>query len=733
MSNPPNPLSQYHTYSYHHILLACDSTDTAEALQKSNELVTFRRDSTQVNTTTDPFGKYKPRTFQNVGKYSIVINGMEDSDLVIDKVKWSSVTAASAGSNGVDRFSTMTVEGEMYIEEPRGVKFMNIMAEVADKLGSDPNGIVFALKTIFIGHVSPSAAFTLNSNQASTINFARTNDIFDPITNVRAMLFFMYDITGEFTIQGGKYKIGFAGLNNGATKQKHIMRAAQQISVNFNGLTLADGLKKLQARINEQYDEYFEGIRKKVENTNAGAGRKLKFNGRKVTYIIEVEQPYGIVTRRTENGLPIYKGDSEYKIDDFAIQNTDKGKKDEAGTINFGDTLSVEQAIMKVVNHCSKIKEDAVYSENKEINKKTKWVPKVVSTIKSNSNEFKVIYKLRRVLEARSNVIGAVLNRTNDSTNNLTNDIERNLLTLDYFYTGKNTDILDFDIKMEMGLAFFQTLVTTETLPKETDAPKGKGPYQKESSLGVYSVKTKVDEKQGENNKEGHPPIRPRTPIFFSTKFNDRLTKNSKDPALSTKFQQLLNRHAALENLAAKVVIHGNPGLLNSNNKQPSEVSEHEDRTQTKSNVFSDPFPFWETTPAIVKLNIKMPSDREDTDFSLPFWYQGFYYCYAIEHLFESGTFTQALTMVSLPISNPKKDERADSKASNQEEETETNKVAANSDQSIGTQGKGASANESDTASGESGSKSPADANPENMRASDYLKIYFKDQIVPKC
>ena len=43
MSQPENPLAQYYTYAYHHILMACDTTEVAEALQNANEFVTFLR------------------------------------------------------------------------------------------------------------------------------------------------------------------------------------------------------------------------------------------------------------------------------------------------------------------------------------------------------------------------------------------------------------------------------------------------------------------------------------------------------------------------------------------------------------------------------------------------------------------------------------------------------------------------------------------------------------------
>jgi len=743
MSNPPNPLSQYHTYSYHHILLACSTTKVAEALHKSNELVTFRRDATQKNTDTDPFGKYNAREVGD-GRYIIVINGMEDADLIITDLKWKSVTAASAGSNGVDRFSTMTLDGSMVIDEPRGVKFMNIMTEVANRLRSDPNGIIFMIKTIFIGHTSSSVAYSLNQSQAETITSARTGDVYDPITNVRPSLFFLTDITGQFRIEGGRYNIGLIGVSNGASKQKHLMRAAQQISINFNdtvpgceGRTLSGGLCRLQNAINRDYDQYFEKIKKEVESEVDSKGNKLKFNGKKVQYIIKAEYPYAIAPN---NGISLAqqkRAVSSYVITDFKPQNTDKGKKDEAGSISFGDTRSIEQAIMKIVNRCSKIKEEAVFTENNTIGEEAKWVPKVVSTVETTETTYKVIFKLRRVLEARSNIIATVAKRTDDNINSLSEDVRRNVFTLDYIYTGKNTDILDFDIKMDFGLAFFQTLISTETIPSQQNAAKGQPPTQVEASNDAKSP-TITGQKDNPSSDSSHPPLRAKTPIFYSTKFDDKTNKNTLNPLLSTKFQSLLNRHAALDNIGAKVKIHGNPGLLNSMSKQPSEVSGQSDRLQTGANVETDPFPFWETTPAIVKLNIKMPTDDQDGDYSLPFWYEGFYYCFQIENEFVSGEFTQTLEMMSLPQREPKTKKPVEKEKTEQEAQVEGNKTATTSAQNTGagTPGAGAGGSGSTTTTTTTTAETqptPADISPETMPASTYLKAFFKDQIIPKC
>lgn len=629
-----NPLTQYYTYSYHHVLIGCDNTEVAEALQDSDELLTFLRTPEQVNTSQNPYGKYEARDYKNLGKYSIIINGMEDAEFVIRKAEWQTVTSSESSSDGMDKFSSMAVEGTIEIDEPRGIKFMNVLSSVANSLGSDPNGLIFLLKTVFIGHPAPGVNF---NNQTGTEK--ESNRSYDPITNIRPIMFVMYDITGEFTVMGGNYEIAFMGVNHGATKQKHLLRSADRISINANdnscaeyegcaNATLAGTLCKLERAVNVIYEAYYNRVLRGILNLKETDDRFRDFKGRKVRYIIEAESPY-------DSG--------DYKVDDFLQQNNDGGTEGEPGIIDLSSSMSVESAIMKIAQRCTKIKEDMVYGDRSGSSVESKYRPVVATTIQSTKDEYRVIYKLRRVLESRTDAIEKVVQRSSDDVNDQDDDIRRNIMEFDYLFTGRNTDIIDFDMRMEYGLVFFQTLVSTDTLTESEGAARSDTP-RNQSANGQTTGSTKITPDKGQF-------LRPNTPIFLSTRFSDKLVKNTVQPKLSTDFQMLLNRHAALENLEAKLVIHGNPGLLNATNKAPSEIANQQNKNETKADLERDPFPYWETTPALIRVNVRMPADGEDQDFSEPFWYEGFYYCWAITHTFDDGMFTQTLEMISLPQS----------------------------------------------------------------------------------
>ena len=663
MSTPINPLSRYRSYAYQQVLIACDTTETAEALAANNQFLDFTRssDADRVSTPSQPYAKYAPYNIAlengRSGHYCIIINGTQDAEFVINSAKWYSTVAADAGGVGNDYF-TYDIGGELEIQEPQGIRFMNVMAEVADQLQSNASGLVFLLKTIFVGHPNPNYE----------------NDAFpDPVTNIRPVLFWIADITGKFTVTGGEYKVEFAGVNHGVTKQKHILHGAKRITIDIakgdsgcEANTLSGALCQLQSQIGTIYDKYYQQVKDEVENTVGPDGKKMVFDGRKVSYVIEAEQPLD---------------GPDYLVTDFKDAATNTGETNKAGIIVLTDEPSVEAAILAIAKRCPKIQEDLVTGDGQDT-KKVRYVPKVATTIESTDTEYRIVYKLRRVIESRDDILTILAQRQNDNLTDLDEKILQNTLELDYMYTGKNTDILDFDIKMELGLTLFQNMTTTENVPSSAETTDG----------GVIQSSTaKAQPIDVAATKSGR--LRTKTPIFLSSRVEEESIRHVRNPKRAVDFQELMNRHAAIENIEAVCKIHGNPGLLNAVNRMPSDIVAIQKDTDTQANKDTniqaeegipenqDVFPYWETIPAIVKINIKMPGAyfggaRNSTDYSEPFWYEGFYYCYAIEQIFDGGEFTQQLHMVSIPRNSPEENQQSEVSQTEQVEQTQTENQA---------------------------------------------------------
>ena len=118
MSNPENFLARFRSYSYHHILIACDNEASASYIRNSNRLSAFRElssqqgiiieDETTTVKTIDRKGEATDADEQTrVGSYVVILNGMVDTAFVIRDVQWFTTTAASTDTH--DRFNSMAV------------------------------------------------------------------------------------------------------------------------------------------------------------------------------------------------------------------------------------------------------------------------------------------------------------------------------------------------------------------------------------------------------------------------------------------------------------------------------------------------------------------------------------------------------------------------------------------------------------------------------------------------
>jgi len=209
-------------------------------------------------------------------------------------------------------------------------------------------------------------------------------------------------------------------------------------------------------------------------------------------------------------------------------------------------------------------------------------------------------------------------------------------LELDHIFTVKNIDIIDFDIRMELGMAFFQVLATAENIPSQKNATDG---TTQDTAPGSGGGRTRLSPTNNPRNN---------TPLFLGSSVADRIIRNVKKPVDTLGFQAMLNRHASIENVQSKITIHGNPQLLNEMSILPSEISAGQIEKPKANQTVN---PKWLSAPTLLKINIRTPVDPNNPDRGYaPFWYEGFYSLYAISNTFDNGQFTQVLDMFTVPV-----------------------------------------------------------------------------------
>lgn len=615
MSRPENPLTQFRSYAYHHILIACDSSSTAEALAFSSEIdinSEFVKNSRKPQEVEIP--PNSTTTNRQLGQYVVLINGMVDAEFMITNAEWDSMVIPK--TNNQMHMTSQALDGKLRVIEPRGARFFNILIQAANDLHTDPTGIVFLLKTVFVGH-----GYNGDSNLAYS----------QPITNIKPLLFYMWNISAAFDQQGGIYEIEFLGLSDGVAKVPQLAAGDGNLTVNLCNKvpSVKNALEQLAANLNERYELYFEEQNEKMKESIINSvtipkdiRTRDKFF-RKVQYSILLDKNYG--------------GDDANKY----LISTSRQAQSSGGTVadpilSFGENPSIESAIKHIMESCPQVGEDAKEKTNGG-DKQDRYIFKVKSTIDSTSEIINVVYHVSKQKVPTTKTIGLIERvlgaKSEEELIAKLRESEYDVIEFDYIYTGKNVDIKAFDIKMEMGMSFFMTMSTTDNLLPLSEQV-------------VQSTSAGKDAPTADS-------FRYLTPLFPQKTMRKTSARGTSNPTAHANFQSLLSKHAATETFDVNLTIVGNPLLLSDTTQLPSEVIKGENLasrvTISGTTNNNSMLKYWSYTPGLVKINIKMPTNKSDEDYSESFWYRGFYAIMSVKNVFDRGEFTQDISLMSIP------------------------------------------------------------------------------------
>jgi hypothetical protein len=582
MSKPPNILSQFATYSYHQFLAVCDSTQTAEALAKPT------RNANAVNLFHHPFGaeKYTARAAGS-GNYVVLIDGTTDAHFQILSSHWTTVINPTEKTpDGVTTGLGTVVDGTIDIYEPNGALFLKRMEEAATTLKTGPTGLSFVLKTIFVGH---------------TTDVEGGQDI---IGNIKPLIFQLWDIKATFDSTGSKYQFGLVGAVGGGARLPQTNQIAAGLTMKIDrGLTVDETLKKLETEIANRYEKEKKVLQKKFDDEGVPIDVEKDF--RKVNYKIILDEKYK-------------KGHYIAGVNEVIRA----ANSQEDPTMQFTNGEGVERMIERVMTSSTAVEKESKPTNPGEVLEERK-IFKVYAVVNSTPDEYTLEYHVKQKtmtttpfdkIDARSGVKG---------------DLE-----FDYIFTGQNTDILDFNMKFEMGLAFFQSLVTSNNVPDNKTARTG---YSSDIGSGKTDF-AKLQDKTGER----------KNPLFLGSTQDIAQYRNVKESVTASSYKSLMQRQAALENVGAILKIRGNPVLLDEMMATRDEI----DQGVSKSGAGKDINPEWINKPTKIKINVKTPvnPDRLADGFE-SFWYDGLYIINEVTNHFKGGSFTQELVLFSVPIS----------------------------------------------------------------------------------
>lgn len=647
MSKPPNRLASYRSYSYYHVLAMCDSSQTADALAESTNLNVWEHATPDTRVPDDrslthDLGKYSPKKIDGAGKYVILINGSTDTAFAINQARWLSSTGASARPG--DRSTSIAVEGSLTISEPKGVAFLDQVVKCCVALGVDSAQVVYVLKTFFIGF----------RDDQQTYNNA--GDRQDFIADIPPISFITYEVTGSFTEAGGSYEMLFVAVGHGASRLPQYSKAVNGMSITA-GESLEQTLKRLQDNINQNYEKYYSCVVEQIKAT-AGDSGPLVESLRKVKYVIEVSNDY-----KDTNGV-------KYTVTNQPQQYKNSAGCNDAAQITFPPHTSIETAIGTIMRMSPQVEADMAVGDSST---KVKYEYKIHTALESKQAsdaaegkmEYTVYYRVQRFMSPKTISYEPefeTLQKDESEIEKLRNDpikkkIFDNIIQFDYMYTGNNTDILEFDMKVNMGMAYLQTATLASTFKTQLERAPNRlmQPAAGDVSNQVVRLGAIV-----------------QTPVFFGSQIRVPSEINSQNSSHTIQSTYTLNKHASLEVTDVTMKIIGNTQLLGTTNRASSPKHIIESSTSSFENVGSTSlqadFAYWTIAPAYVKVKIKMPRENDDfslftgqassgdprtdpglTDYARDFWFDGYYYVVGIEHVFEGGEFSQILSMLGLP------------------------------------------------------------------------------------
>jgi len=627
----------------------CDCTATADMLAASTYEDTWNHATTETAYIdpapgTENLGRYSPKLVKDgsgnpVGKYIILINGATDASFVITRAQWTTATAAGAVPG--DMNTSLAIEGSMSISEPKGVAFLDQVVKCSIALGVDSSQVVYVLKTFFVGH----------GFDPTTSN----NDVYEQITDIPPLNFICYDVTGSFTEAGGSYEMSFVAAGHGAARLPQYAKAVNAMSITA-GNSLQSTLARLQDNININYDKYFQCVVDQIRGSQGVDPQPLIDSLRRVNYVIEVGTDY--------------QNDS-YTVTDQPEQYKTGANCDDPVHVTFPSSTSIEGAIRQIMSMSNQVQRDAATGDSNGVKYDYKIHTALRSAPQSGQDssklDYTVYYRVERFMVPKTVSYDsqfAALQDDDDKlkANPMYDTIRRNIIEFDYIYTGKNIDILEFDMKVNMGLAYLQTATLANTFKSQLE----RGP-NRQTSASTADVNNMF-------NRFGGGLM--QIPVYFGSQIKTPGQLNAQDANVSIQSGYSLAKHASLEVAEAKMRIVGNTELLRSTNKTSSPEQMIRSLNETKDAPFvasntpdSANFHDWSRVPAFAKVRIKMPRNNDDfslftgqgidgntdinqvgfADYARDFWFDGYYYVCGIDHIFDNGEFSQTLDMIGLP------------------------------------------------------------------------------------
>lgn len=697
MSIPLNPLDKYTSFSTHYVLLLGRSTEALRNFRDNLEAAAGQ--NLNLNELTRLRLGEKIQGDRPENEIYMVCDSRKISLFRINSVNFETMYA---GGNAA---SSQIISGliNMKLTDSSGIAFMNFLKYMADDvLGCSLVNCFFLLKIFFVGHTHNQTTEVFNASSIpmmlQTMSFE-----FETASSIGAA---QYDMKFIPTFSSGQSANQFVPSDRISTIAA---RGAQT--------TLGAAIDSLQNSLNKISKDFFnttvfESLNEKTQKNEPSLSSKKR--GRIVLYKISLPGDIADVESSTKwRDLPYTVGVSE-KIEEISHKKNeaekekhkqadsreeknkkDKQVKDDAVYNAVPRNLSIVEILTSILTSCIDVNRKASFKSIEE----GKIVSfKILTNITSNDETVVIHFDIVEHIfvnttqdeKTKAKTVG--LNDRYFIENQNGEKVPKNSLEFDYVFSGKNSDILDFSVKIDASAALFGVMNKTKSTPDQirkndlaqSESPDGAKSTDNDKNISMREMKSydiiiappkTTNEKTGYSNLSEGSQEKSGISAIELAKAKQEYLKVLADihgqSSLSTKMKIRGNPDLFVKSMGNTVLPHLSisPGSLSSNKEVTfldNSIKEYNAALAKRLNSTSakgdNPLLAgydFALSPLYIKINIYgpkidpvfgnqlMPGVEK---FAQKYFYEGWYFVFKIAHFLEGNNFTQEIDMGAIEV-----------------------------------------------------------------------------------
>jgi hypothetical protein len=595
------------------------STADTERLGSATEAVdqydqVFGRGDSHKSVDVDNyFDKYQVREFDGI-KYITLINSFEDADLFIDELSHTAGITTLATRSSATQSKTKSdlmqtgFDTTFKIFEPMGCRLLEIISKANIDLGTGYPS--YGLKIYFIGRRDE-----LELTGAAAEHITSGPDDIGYFYALKPLNFYLQDIQLNMTTEGTTYQLAVTNITNGVGSP-----LGNNISGSANVETKNPTLQEACSAFTASVNQAMEKSRQYVDAA-----------GSQTTVPVEYSVTF-------EDSLYQIEPDVKKHIKDSIVDNITNAQRGESGLIiqppavlNFPGKISF---IVQLCSEITNLSERGAKTYTFAIATTTDITPEkikyIVHVVRKKLPTIPIADNPSDPSEQVDKAIGVALDAMKNGR----------LLHYQYYFSGRNVDVIKYDLSVTTGMGAIFSAFTPARSPNQNTIINNSGT----NDAATRSTTTE--------------PLDTTAKPNFGVQTVPSASRNLQNPASRDSFVDFMRQMMMGDSSTwSTMTIRGNPRLLQASIATTSNQTEGDQRTANQSDKLDDKNIAF--APILVKLDVFSPSKKwnstyteellPETTFKESFWHGGLFMLVTVKSSFVRGQFIQELQLSRIP------------------------------------------------------------------------------------